>query len=487
MSKPFYITTTLPYVNAAPHIGFAFELVSADIIARHKRLSGYEVFFNTGTDEHGVKVFRKAKEEGKDPQTYVDEYAKKYRALLSALGISPSVHFIRTTDAAHKKAAQELWKRSFNAGDIYKKKYRIKYCVGCELEKTESELENGHCQVHPHLDIEIIEEENYFFRLSAYQERLLAFYEEHNDFVVPPFRLNEMRSLIRGKGLEDFSISRLKAKMPWGVPVPGDSEQVFYVWFDALVSYISALGWPDDEASFRKWWIETGGVVQFAGKDQIRQQAVMWQAMLMSASLPPSKQIVIHGFIQSGGEKMSKSLGNVIDPFALVKEYGTDAVRFYLARHVASFEDSDFTLEKFKEAYNADLANGIGNLVARILQMSNQYVSNPIKFPDTFYNSDNLSGEGKAVLTHLHKFELNNAVFVLWNWMQHLDILIQDGKPFEVAKTNKIAAEKQLIYLLQQLAEITVLLEPFMPETSRRIKTAIKANKKPENLFPRKE
>src|SRR3989338_875606 len=229
MSKPFYLTTTLPYVNAAPHIGFAFELVSADIIARYKRLQGHEVFFNTGTDEHGLKIYRKAQEEGKEAQSYVDKYAEKYRALIAALGVSPDIHFIRTTDAAHIHAAQELWKRSFAAGDIYKRKYKIKYCVGCELEKTESELENGRCPVHPHLEIEIIEEENYFFRLSKYQERLLALYDAQKDFVIPSFRLNEIKALIREKGLEDFSISRLKTKMPWGVPVPGDSEQVFYV------------------------------------------------------------------------------------------------------------------------------------------------------------------------------------------------------------------------------------------------------------------
>ena len=247
MSKPFYITTTLPYVNADPHIGFAFELVSADIIARYKKLQGHEVFFNTGTDEHGVKVYRKAMEEGKEPQSYVDEYAEKYRALITALGISSDIHFIRTTDQVHKKAAQELWRRCAAAGDIYKKKYKIKYCVGCELEKTESELQNSRCPVHPNLELEIRDEENYFFRLSKYQERLLTLYGEQGDFVVPAFRLNEIRALIKEKGLEDFSISRLKSKMPWGVPVPDDETQVMYVWFDALVSYISTLGWPADE------------------------------------------------------------------------------------------------------------------------------------------------------------------------------------------------------------------------------------------------
>lgn len=486
MPKTFYLTTTLPYVNADPHIGFAFELVSADIIARYQRITGREVFFNTGTDEHGVKIYRKAQEEGKETQEYVDEYAAKYRALIAALGVSPDIHFIRTTDAAHKKAAQEFWRRCRDNGFIDKKPYKIKYCVGCELEKTESELEDGKCPIHPHQALEVIEEENWFFKLSDPRvvEHLDSLYAR-TDFVIPDFRLNELRSLMREKGLEDFSISRLKTKMPWGVPVPDDETQVMYVWMDALVNYISAIGWPNNMKQFTKWWVESGGVVQLAGKDQVRQQAAMWQGMLFAAGLSPSQQIVIHGFIQTGGQKMSKSLGNTIDPFALVNEYGTDAVRFYLARHIHPFEDSDFTLEKFKEAYNADLANGLGNLTARLLQMSASYLSRPIDIP-VFANLENLSGTGKVVLKHLDSFEIQKAAFAIWSWMQDLDDLIQEQKPFEVAKTNKVAAEKQLKYMLKQLAEIAFLLQPFMPETSKKIISAIRANKKPENLFPRK-
>ncbi len=492
MKKTFYLTTTLPYVNADPHIGFAFELVSADIIARYKKLAGYEVFFNTGTDEHGVKVYQKAREEGKDPQSYTDEYAEKFRKLKEPLGLLPDINFIRTTDVYHVAAAQEFWKRCAEAGDIYKKNYKVKYCVGCELEKTDSELVDGRCEIHPKLNIEVIEEENYFFRLSRYQEKLLALYEENPDFVVPTYRLNEIRSLIKDKGLEDFSISRLKSKMPWGVAVPGDEAHVMYVWFDALVSYISAIGWPaasatkapagtgEREGDFEKWW----PVVQYAGKDQVRQQAVMWQAMLMSAQLPPSKQIVIHGFITSGGEKMSKSLGNVVDPLVLVSEYGTEALRWYLARHLHPFEDSDFTMEKFKEAYNADLANGIGNLVSRIMKMAETHLH------DTNIRMEEANDTNKIPKEFLKAFDdydVQGATALVSKTMSALDARIQETAPFKLVKTDKVKGVALIEELVRELYTIARMLNPILPETSENIQTLIKKNRMPvEPLFPRK-
>ncbi len=473
--KSFYITTTIPYVNAEPHIGFALEMVHADIIARYKKLVGYEVFFNTGTDEHGVKVFRKAAELGKETQAYVDESARKYRELLPILGISPDVNFIRTTDPHHVKAAQEFWNRCLAAGDIYQKNYQIKYCVGCELEKTDSELVNGHCPLHPHTALEIIDEENYFFRLSKYQERLLALYDANPDFVIPAFRLNEIRSLIAEKGLEDFSVSRVKAKMPWGVPVPNDETQVMYVWFDAFVNYISAIGWPTDLEKFERWW----PVVQFAGKDQVRQQAVMWQAMLMSAGLPASKQIVIHGFITSGGEKISKSLGNVVDPVAIVVEYGTDALRYYLARHIHPFEDSDFTMEKFKEAYNANLANGLGNLVSRIMKLAEVYLPGPVKIPE-----DTIPQDFKDALD---SYDSKEAADVVWNFIRSLDERIQKTEPFKLVKTDKDKAIELIQGLTVDLYTVARMLNPILPETMEKIKKAVKENKMPStSLFPRK-
>ena len=323
--KNYYITTTIPYVNAAPHVGFALEIVQADTLARYHRLLGENVFHNFGSDEHGQKIYQKAVEGGKDPKDYVDEYAEKFKDLKKALNLDYD-NFIRTTDKKHIEAAQYFWGLVEKKGDIYKKNYKTKYCVGCELEKTDSELVNGECEFHPGKPLEIIEEENYFFRFSKYQKDLLTFYEKSPDFVVPSHRLKEIKTFVE-KGLQDFSISRLKTKMPWGVPVPNDPKHVMYVWFDALVNYISTLGWPNETKKFTEFWgnKENPNGIQVAGKDNLRQQAAIWQAMLMSAGLPNSKQIFIHGFINSGGQRMSKTLGNVVDPFELVKKYDKPA------------------------------------------------------------------------------------------------------------------------------------------------------------------
>ncbi|MEK7110553.1 MAG: methionine--tRNA ligase, partial [Patescibacteria group bacterium] len=342
-----YLTTTLPYVNAAPHIGFALEIIRADILVRAWRALGHEVFFNTGTDEHGLKIYQNALEAGKDPRIYADEHAAKFRDLERLLNLDHPT-FIRTTDPHHLAAAQEFWRRCAAKGDIYKKNYEVKYCVGCELEKTDSELVAGRCSIHPSREIELIKEENYFFRFSKYQEPLLGLYERYPDFVVPAFRQEEIRQFVSA-GLRDFSISRLKAKMPWGVPVPEDETQVMYVWFDALVNYVSTLGWPSvalakegKPSKFEEFWgtKEAPQAVQIAGKDNLRQQAAMWQAMLISAGLPTSRKILVNGFITIGGTKMSKSAGRVIDPERLVAEYGADALRFWVAREANAFEDS---------------------------------------------------------------------------------------------------------------------------------------------------
>lgn len=474
--KSFYLTTTLPYVNAEPHIGFAFELVVADIIARQRAL-GSEVFFNTGTDEHGLKIFRKSQEEGKDAQAYVDEFAAKFKGLKHTLGLSDSLHFIRTTDEAHKKAAQELWRRCAAAGDIEKRKYKGMYCVGDEAFIKEGELVEGKCPNHPTMEPIEIEEENYFFLLSKYEKKLLA-YLEQDGVVLPEWRRKEAIQFVK-RGLEDFSISRVKEKMPWGVPVPGDDSQVMYVWFDALTNYISTLGWPEDkEGNFKKFW-EEGETVQLAGKDQVRFQSIMWQAMLLSAGLPATKKVVYHGFITSGGQKMSKSLGNVIDPLALVEEYGTDAVRYFLARHIHPFDDSDFTVERFKETYNADLANGVGNLASRIMQLAQTNLPAPVKVEFVPYPEEFVSA--------LAMFKVNEAVEYIGTRIQALDQKINQTEPFKVVKTDAEKGKKLIEELVHELAAVDLLLEPIIPETSKKIIEAIMANKKPENLFPRKE
>jgi methionyl-tRNA synthetase len=480
MSKPFYLTTTLPYVNADPHIGFALEIVQADILARYHALLGDDVFFNTGTDEHGIKIYRKAEEAGKDTQAYVDEYAAKFQNLKEKLDLYPELHFIRTTDAKHKAAAQEFWNRCLASGDIYKKNYEVKYCVGCELEKTDSELQNGRCPLHPLLDIETINEENYFFRFSKYQKSLLDLYARRPDFVVPDFRFNEIKAFV-ARGLEDFSISRLKSKMPWGVPVPGDDTQVMYVWFDALINYISTLGWPNDMETFEKFWgiIDSPKAMQVAGKDNLRQQSAMWQAMLISAELPSTKQIVIHGFITSGGQKMSKSTGNVIDPYVIVDEYSADALRLFLARHIHPFEDSDFTMEKFKESYNADLAHGLGNLSARILTLAEANLEKAIKVADAPFP--------KEFTDALDGYNYNAAADYVWKLIGELDKELTDTKPFAVVKVDAEKGKSMIASMGVRLYAIAHLLQPIMPTTSDAIKAAILANKKPANLFPRKE
>jgi methionyl-tRNA synthetase len=466
MAKKFYITTTAPYVNSDPHVGFALEIVQADAIARYHRLLGQEVVFSFGTDEHGLKIYRKALEEKLDPQAYCDRSVDTWNKLKPQLNLSYS-HFIRTTDSRHIRAAQEMWRLCLKNNDIYKKTYQSKYCVGCELEKTDSELVNGRCPIHPNLEIELIDEENYFFRFSKYQQPLLDFYAKNADFVVPAHRFNEIVEFVKG-GLEDFSVSRLKAKMPWGVDVPDDPDHVMYVWFDALVFYISTLGWPK-VADFDGFWPG----VQVAGKDNLRQQTAIWQAMLMSAGLPNSKQILIHGFIQSGGQKMSKSLGNVIDPIHLAKKYGTDALRYYLLAKIHPFNDSDFTIPLFEEAYNSDLANGLGNLAARIITMVQKF-TNGVVPPKTELKSHPLRKieipQWKTLEKRMATYELHIILESIWNLIHGMDKYIDEVKPWVLAKEGKQKEIDAAVYaLLDCLKDLAWLVAAFMPETAQKI------------------
>ncbi|MEK7514706.1 MAG: methionine--tRNA ligase [Patescibacteria group bacterium] len=474
---PFYITTALPYVNAEPHIGHATEMVRADIIARFKRLSGRDVFFNVGTDEHGQKVYTKAVEAGRDPKEYVDEYAERFKSLAESLSISYD-HFTRTTDPLHITAVQKFWKMCSERGFIYKKTYKGLYCVSDEMFITQKDIINGRCPDHPNSELVSFEEENYFFKFSAFENGLLSLYQTKPELVVPPGRLNEIKSFVK-RGLEDFSISRLKEKMPWGIAVPGDPSQVMYVWFDALVNYISSIGWPDS-SSFKRFWVESGGVVQYCGKDNLRQQAAIWQAMLLSTGLPPSRQIVIDGFILTAGEKMSKSVGNVVNPVDLIKIYGADALRFYIARDMHPFEDSDFTLEKFRESYNGNLANGLGNLVSRLLSMTSRYdVLFKTPWPSTF---------PEHYTSFLDRYEINKAAEVIWHEIAELDRDIQKNEPFKTIKTDEAKTKVFLNGCLSRLATIAFLLQPFLPDTAQKIKELIEKNIPPATpLFPRKD
>lgn len=478
--KNFYITTTLPYVNADLHLGHALEFIRADAVARYKSLMGFEVFFNTGTDEHGLKILKKAQELGLSPQQYVDGFAPSFQGFIKSLGISSNIHIVRTTDSHHMKAAQDFWKLCEKSGDIYKKSYKIKYCVGCELEKTDSELVDGKCPIHPNLNLELIDEENYFFKFSKYQKVLLDLYEKNPKFVVPESRLNEIKAFV-GRGLEDFSISRLATKMPWGVPVPGDESHVMYVWFDALVNYISTLGWPENVEQFEKFWVN-GDPVQYCGKDNLRQQSAMWQAMLISAGLTPTKTIVIDGFVTgAGGVKMSKSLGNVINPIDIVNEYGTDALRYFVLRELHPFEDSPFTLEQFKQSYNANLANGLGNLVSRVMKMA---TSNGIVFDEKAF----LDIQKTDLMIGFESFNLQLSMNAIWKMIAEADGYIQKEQPFKKIKTDKEAGEGDIKKLLAMLDTIGTALVPLLPQTAQAVIDCVRGNKMPEKpLFMRKD
>ncbi len=485
MEKTFYITTTLPYVNAPLHMGHALEFVRADAIARYKVLQGYDVFFNTGTDEHGQKIYTKAVERGESPQAFVDANFENFKKQVASFGMLETLHFSRTTSEQHVAAAQVFWNKVNDNGYIYKKAYQSKYCVGCEAEKTDSELdENGHCLLHPGLELEIIDEENYFFKFSAFGERLLVLYETKPHFVIPDFRLNEVKAFV-SRGLQDFSISRMKEKMSWGVPVPGDDSQVMYVWFDALVNYISALGYPLLEDDFEKYWVR-GTPLQYCGKDNTRFQAIIWQAMLMAADLPSSEQIVVNGFITGDkGIRMSKTLGNVVDPLEIVNEYGTDVLRFFLLKEISSFEDSPFTIERFRDSYQANLANGLGNLTSRIMKMvSNYEVSYLLPTDEDLLEFNDAVPEDFH--TKIDGYDLKGAMDDIWKEVNALDWLIQNKEPFKLFKTDPDEARRIVGDLAIRLYIIGFLLQPFMPTTAKAIMELVKEKKTPETpLFNR--
>jgi methionyl-tRNA synthetase len=463
-------------------------------------------------------VYKKAEHQGISPKEYVDALSQKFRDIIPLLGIRQDIHFVRTTDVHHILSAQEFWKRVEKKGYIYKKQYSTKYCVGCELDKTDSELVNGKCPIHPLQDIELISEENYFFKFSAFGDQLLALYERKNEaglpFVLPESRLNEIHSFV-SRGLQDFSISRLKEKMPWGIPVPGDETQVMYVWFDALVNYISTIGWPDDmvhgvsvKGSYQKWHIESGGMVQYCGKDNLRQQSAMWQAMLMAAGLTPSQLIIIDGFITGdGGVKMSKSLGNVVDPLEVVKSFGVDALRYHVCREFHPFEDSPFSMVKFQESYNANLANGIGNLVSRVMKMASTHLSDEtMKFPEKMIDEEDAKGDNAQngtvnitsamiaesqipleYITAMDSYDIQKACNIIWKQIAEADGIIQQTAPFKLVKTDKVAAQNIIKDLCVRLYDIGIMLQPIMPETAKSIISLVLNNKSPEApLFVRK-
>ncbi|KND46828.1 MAG: methionyl-tRNA synthetase [Parcubacteria bacterium C7867-004] len=473
-----YITTTLPYVNADPHIGFAVEILQADALVRSWRANGEDVFFTTGTDEHGQKIFEAAEKAGQSVKDYVDHYAEEVHKLRELLNLSTDA-FIRTSDPAHYAAATEMWKRCDAAGDIYKKSYTGLYCVGCEAYKTERELEGDRCILHPTLTLEERTEENYFFRFSKYQDRLIE-YLNRKDVIIPDWRREEALNFVNG-GLEDFSISRDVQKLSWGIPVPGDPSHVMYVWFDALTSYISTLGWPDDqEGNFKKFW-EEGTTLQVAGKDQVRFQSLMWQAMLMSLDIKNTDQVFYHGFINSGGQRMSKSTGNVISPYELVEKYGTEATRYLLLRHVHPTEDSDVTWERLDEWYTANLVNGLGNLVARVMKLAEEHLEEPVTLSPYDLRVE------EEFTQKLQSLKFNEALDLVFDHVSKGDEYMTASEPYKKIKDEETRdqAKIDIAKLVKHIAKIARHLAPILPTTHEAILACVEENKKPENLFPR--
>ncbi len=500
----FYITTPIFYANAELHLGHTYTLVLSDIIARYHRGIGDKTFFLSGADEHGDKIVRAAQKEDLGPQAFVNKNVATFQGLMKKLDISNDF-FIRTSDKkAHWPGAIKLWNALENAGDIYKSIYEGLYCVGCEAFVTEKELVNGKCVNHDK-EPEHISEENYFFKLSKYIPELKRVLENGEFKITPQSKVNEMLVLLnageKGTELGDVSISRPERAIPWGIPVPGDTAQLMYVWCDALSNYISALGYGrEDDTDFKTFWPADVHVI---GKDIVRFHALLWPALLMSAKIPLPRGLLVHGFVNSGGKKMSKSLGNVLSPYDFINEYGTESLRYYLAREVVPTEDWDLTHEKFKEAYNANLANGLGNLVSRTLKMSEQYFgghvsgerqsSPPIRTHTTAVSAIGELGRLNIPYlvmndilprynNHMINYEVNKAADVVWELIGHLDQLVTDYEPFKLIKTDKDATEKVLWSLLYGLREVSEMITPMMPSTAEKIKALIGADVTGETL-----
>lgn len=453
----YYVTTSIPYVNAEPHIGFAMELLYADVLARWARGRGDEVIFSTGTDEHGGKIAEKAQEAGLEPQAFTDKIAERFQKLIPLLNVSND-RFIRTTDKGHEQRAQLIWKALEK--DIYKSSYIGWYCTGDEayVTETEAKANNFICPAH-NRKYEKIEEENYFFRLSAYENQIREAIESGKFLIVPESRRNEILAVIKA-GLDDISVSRPKDKIAWGIPVPGDSKQVMYVWFEALMNYITVLGYPE-ALDFKDYWPAN---VQVIGKDIIRFHAAIWPAMLLSLGAALPKQLYVHGFITVEGKKISKSLGNVVHPREVVEKYGVDACRYYLMRHMPSYEDGDFSWARLEQAYNNELANELGNAVQRTAAMIKQYQDG--KIGDIPEAAHDLAPYEEAL--RLCKFD--RALDEVWEHVRGLNQYIDEEKPWEIAKTDdKDHLREVLAYQVGSLLEISQLLLPFLPETAEKI------------------
>lgn len=489
--QTFYVTTSIAYTNAPPHLGHALECIQADVLARHAHQQGKRVWFLTGTDEHGAKVVEAARKAGQAPQAFVDVLTDRFRALKPAFNLAND-DFIRTTDRdRHWPGAVKLWQQLELAGDLSKASYRGLYCLGHEAFLTEKELDSeGRCPIHK-TKPEPVEEENYFFRLSKYAPELRRRIEVDELRIVPETRKHEMLAFI-DEGLKDVSFSRPAEVLDWGIPVPGDETQTMYVWCDALTNYISAIGYANETEQFRTFW---PAHVHLVGKDIVRFHAIVWPAMLLAAKLELPRQIFVHGFITMDGEKMSKSLGNVVDPFQLAATFGTDPVRYYLLREIPSSEDGDFSKRRFLERYNADLAKGLGNVVSRILTVAAKEPA-LVGVPPTPATLSALAGVHREYSGCIERFELHQALGVVWRFMGECDETIERERIWDLKTRDSERFQAVMIQLLAGLAKVGQMLWPFMPDTAEVILAFLGGLKRdwakdgfepkpPKQLFPR--
>lgn len=466
---PFYITTAISYVNGVPHLGHAYETILTDVLARFKRLDGYDVMFLTGTDEHGEKVAQTAEKNGVEPKEFADKNAAIFEEMTRTLGISND-DFIRTTEERHYKASKALWQVLKDNGDIYLDKYEGWYSVREEAYFTEDELtdgEDGQKYTPLGTEVEWVEEPSYFFKLSSYTDRLIEYYSANLEAVQPSSRMNEIMSFLKQDGgLKDLSVSRHKSRLQWGIPVPDDEDHVMYVWLDALTNYITALGYPDIEAqAYKKYWPANYHVI---GKDITRFHAIYWPAFLMAANLPLPEVIFAHGFINVDGTKMSKSIGNVLSPDDLVEAYGLDQTRYFLMREVAHGNDGNFSHEQAVQRINADLANGLGNLAQRTLSMIYKNCENKIPQPNEIKDMDQALLHKAYTLVEqcrepFEKVKINRALEHVWSVVGACDSYVDDQAPWTLKKTDVERMDTVLYVLAEAIRCLAIIVQPVMP------------------------